>query len=272
MNGIEGRKRPLSFQSSRRERREFFELPEDIKKRYKRNINSDYLGWVGVDREATNPKRPGDLKEAFNFSPNGNWGQWPDDLCPTFRRTTPKVFQAVADLSMRILEIVAIGLKLPNHVTKELLDSHSLVGKPGNHTEIRALYFPPLEQDRQLEEGQVRMGEHFTFGTLSLMFQHEYQGLEVCNVAGEYVTARHIPCTALLFIGDTLQRQTADILVATKNRCLLPADVEDWPRQSTIVYFSPNDYSIVRCLDGSEKYDPVPYLDHLDNLMHAIYH
>ncbi|XP_016401349.1 1-aminocyclopropane-1-carboxylate oxidase-like [Sinocyclocheilus rhinocerous] len=48
--------------------KKFFCLPENMKKPFSRgNLSCDVNhGWVSLEKESLNPRRPGDLKEAFN--------------------------------------------------------------------------------------------------------------------------------------------------------------------------------------------------------------
>ena len=47
---------------------------------------------------------------------------------------------------------------------------------PGNKTTLRLLFYPIIEK---LKEGQLRLGEHTDYGTITLLFQDQIGGLEV---------------------------------------------------------------------------------------------
>ncbi|KAL5009739.1 hypothetical protein ScPMuIL_012044 [Solemya velum] len=251
--------------------REFFLLPDEMKEKYKRfRVPEEYTGWLGLEKEALNPKRPGDLREVFDYTPYGNLDGCPEDLCPDFLRTCDQFFKTVQDLAMRVLEVVAVGLQLPEEVARGVLDCHKLVGQKGNYTEIRTSYYPPIG-DRALKPDQIRLGEHSDFGSLSLLFQDDAGGLEVCTRTGDYIPATPIPGTAVLKVGQILQRWTADRLVATKHRILIPDDRRFHERQSVVMFLCPDDDASIQCLDGSNKYPPTPFLEHLFKMMKELY-
>ena len=54
--------------------------------------------------------------------------------------------------------------------------SHEKLGTPGNKTTLRLLYYPVV---KELKEGQLRLGEHTDYGTITLLFQDQVGGLEV---------------------------------------------------------------------------------------------
>ena len=46
-------------------------------------------------------------------------------------------------------------------------NAHQLIGKHGNPTTLRTLYYPPITEDTQLKPGQIRLGEHSDYGTIN---------------------------------------------------------------------------------------------------------
>ena len=50
------------------------------------------------------------------------------------------------------------------------------MGTPDNKTTLRLLYYPVIDK---LKEGQLRLGEHTDYGTITLLFQDQIGGLEV---------------------------------------------------------------------------------------------
>ena len=78
--------------------------------------------------------------------------------------------------------------------------------------------------------------------------------------------ATPIPGTVLVNIGDLMQRWTSDSLLATKHRVLVPEEEfrKRKYRQSIAFFVLSDDDFIVKCLDGSEKYEPISSLDCLN--------
>ncbi|XP_071114406.1 uncharacterized protein [Haliotis cracherodii] len=254
-HGIEQSKIDDMFQSSKN----FFTQPLEVKETCARDKSVGNHGWVGLEVEKLNPDRPaGDLKEAFNFSPHED-GSWPSD---TFRSTFFTFFNECKQLTMRVLDMLSIGLQLEDK--NFLRECHNLIGKKGCATTLRSLYYPPLSGS--VKPGQVRCGEHSDYGTVTLLFQDGIGGLEVMNTDDVYVPAQPVPGAIVVNIGDLMQRWTADKLKATKHRVLIPeAELrKHQSRQSVAFFVHPNDETIIRCLDGSDKYEPISSIDYLN--------
>ena len=59
-------------------------------------------------------------------------------------------------------------------------------------TALRILHYPLL--DKELEAGQVQLGEHADWGSITLLVQDDVPGLEVQTVVdGEFILAEPIP-------------------------------------------------------------------------------
>ena len=239
---------------------EFFEQSAEVKKDYERGTDINF-GWVATEREKVNPERPGDFKEAFNFHPPDDPNNWPS--VPGFQSYSKEVFEECTKLCFRMCDVLSLGLDLPGNFMK---DAHKLIGKRGNPTTLRTLYYPPITEDTKLKPGQIRLGEHSDYGSITLLFQDDIGGLQV-KVPGEgYVPATPIPGTVLVNIGDLMQRWTSDALLATKHRVLIPDEefTKKKSRQSVVFFVHPDDDYIIKCLDGSEKYEPISSLDYLN--------
>ncbi|XP_052792997.1 uncharacterized protein LOC128226924 [Mya arenaria] len=238
--------------------RKFFELSVEEKMKHVRGVERNY-GWVAVEREKLNPERPGDLKEAFNFHPGDDPDDWPD---VEFQQASKDMYQRCTELSYRVCDALSVGLGLGKSFIR---DAHSLVGKKECQTTLRSLYYPPIPDQSPLKPGQIRAGEHSDYGSLTLLFQDDIGGLEV-NIPGTgYVPATPIPGTVVVNIGDLMQRWTSDKLLATKHRVVIPETEmgKQKCRQSVAFFVHPDDEYMIKCLDGSDKYEPISSLDYL---------
>ncbi|KAH3842120.1 hypothetical protein DPMN_115608 [Dreissena polymorpha] len=143
--------------------------------------------------------------------------------------------------------------------------AHECIGMGNNATTLRSLYYPPLTPESPIKPGQIRLGEHSDYGTITLLFQDEIGGLEVEIPGHGFVPVTPIPETVVVNIGDLMQRWTSDALVATKHRVLIP-EVElkkQLHRQSVAFFVHPYDEFLIKCIDGSDKYEPVTSGDYL---------
>ncbi|XP_046543318.1 proline hydroxylase buaE-like [Haliotis rubra] len=257
-HGIEQRKVDAMFSVSK----SFFDQPVEEKRKCSR-VPADHgeNGWIAVESETLNPERKvGDLKEAFNFTP-GHDGFWPEDPAQ-FESTFVSFHADCTRLAERVLDVMSIGLKLQDRYY--LRECHNLMDKKGGATTLRSLYYPALSGS--VKPGQVRCGEHSDYGTITLLFQDDIGGLEVMNTDGVYVPAQPIPGAILVNIGDLMQRWTADQLKATKHRVLIPEEEvkKRQSRQSMPFFVDPNYDTMIKCLDGSDKYEPISCEDYLN--------
>ena len=227
-------------------------------------LDGELYGWIGLEKENLNLERSvGDYKEMYNVTPGCDTSPlWPANI-PTFEKILRKFESACLDLTLRVFDVISVGLDLED---KDFLRKcHKLIGQKGNPTALRNLYYPAIPLDKEIKEGQVRCGEHSDYGTLTLLFQDLIGGLEVKIRDGEYIPATPIPGTIVVNIGDLMQRWTADRLIATKHRILMPKDevTRRRDRQSGAFFVSPDDDVVIRCLDSSNKYEPITSLDYL---------
>lgn len=235
--------------------RRFFSLPEEQKSLYSRGRYSDNLnhGWVSLQSERLNPRRPGDLKESFNISLLS-----PDILWPTggaisdFQQLQSSFFRRCSALGLRVLRVMALGLGLePETFVKE----HRLIGERGNSSTLRSLFYPPVDPS-QAKPGQLRCGEHSDYGSITLLFQ-SCPGIQVRSVSGHFLEVPLVPGAVLVNIADLMQRWTSDVFISALHRVLLPPPGHTSERQSLAFFMHPDDHAVIGCCDGSDKYPPI---------------
>ncbi|KAL6466224.1 hypothetical protein MHYP_G00263570 [Metynnis hypsauchen] len=184
--------------------------------------------------------------------------KWPsEEFCSThlgFHR------RCVA-LSLRVLRVMALSLGINPDV---FLKAHSLIGREGNCTSLRALYYPPVKRET-VKEDQIRCGEHSDYGSITLLFQSKEEGLQVMSRKGQFISAPSIPGTVLVNIADLMQRWTSDVFVSAVHRVLLPPEGDLRTRQSLTFFVQPDNSAIISCCDGSNKYPPVSSWDYLQS-------
>ncbi|XP_044213148.1 UPF0676 protein C1494.01 isoform X2 [Thunnus albacares] len=229
----------------------FFLQPDEQKQPFSRKsfANNPNHGWVSLETERLNPRRPGDLKEAFNTASLRPDIRWPS---AEFQEIQRSFFMRCKELSLRVLRVMAHSLGLDPEV---FLGAHRLIGTDGNATTLRSLYYPPVNRE-QAKEGQLRCGEHSDYGSITLLFQGS-GGLQVLSRSGEFIDAPSIPGAVLINIADLMQRWTSDHFVSVRHRVLLPPAGDSSTRQSLAFFVQPDDEALITCCDGSDKYPPV---------------
>ncbi|XP_026221781.1 UPF0676 protein C1494.01-like [Anabas testudineus] len=241
--------------------KKFFLQPEELKQPFSRKsfANNPNHGWVSLETERLNPRRPGDLKEAFNTASLHPDIKWPSsEALKEFKEIQTSFFLRCKELSLRVLRVMALSLGLDPEL---FLNAHSLIGTDKNGTTLRSLYYPPVESEKA-KEGQLRCGEHSDYGSITLLFQSS-EGLQVRKRSGEVICAPIIPGTVLINIADLMQRWTSDQFVSVRHRVLLPPVGDSSTRQSLAFFVQPDDDVLITCCDGSNKYPPITAGDYL---------
>ena len=236
-----------------------FALPSTVKQGYIIGDEIKY-GWMGPDKESLNPNLPADLKESFNYSPDEELTGWPpvDD----FERMTKELFTMFATLVKRFLDVLSIGLNIPVDL---LRDAHKQLGQRGNTSTLRSLYYPPIPPNSDIKPGQVRLGAHDDYGTITFLYQDDVGGLDLKRPGVGFVPATPVPGTLVVNTCCLLQQLTADRFIAAEHRVLIPEEEirRRKYRQSIVFFTNPDSEFEVKCLDGSDKYKPIKSIDYI---------
>ena len=238
-----------------------FEQPTERKESYATSDEIGRYGWLGFDGERLNPEQPPDLKETFSYCPAHEMLQvWPAE--DSFETLTKTMYAVFTDLCYRFLEVISCGLDLKADFLK---NAHALIGQKGNRTALRNLYYPQMQETFAVEKNQIRLGEHTDNGTVTFLIQDDVGGLDMMIPGEGFVPATPIPGSVIVIAGSLLQRWTSDSLHAPEHRVLIPTEAgkRSVCRQSVAYFVNPDDDTVVRCLDGTDKYEPVTALDYL---------
>ncbi|KAM9351536.1 uncharacterized protein ABDE67_006406 [Symphorus nematophorus] len=234
--------------------KKFFLQPDELKRPFSRSsfVNSVNHGWVSLETERLNPRRPGDLKESFNVTSFHPDIKWPSGALSGFKEIQTSFFMLCKELSLRVLRVLAHSLGLDPEV---FLSAHRFIGTDENGTTLRSLYYPPVDSEKA-KEGQLRCGEHSDYGSITLLFQSS-EGVQVRQRSGEFICAPCIPGAVLVNIADLMQRWTSDKFISVVHRVLLPSAGDSSTRQSMAFFVQPDEEALITCCDGSDKYPPV---------------
>ena len=233
------------------EMKAFFNLQDDVKKKYPYEGDTN-LGYSMVGDENVDPTAPKDLKESFNYN-NTRMSEhlWPKEL-PGFKATALQSIDVADKLTLRILsrfdEILKCGTTL--------VDAHM---KPFNTT--RVIHYPAVTGE--LEDRQMRIGEHSDYGTITLLWQiNDVPGLEVQDLEGTWHAVPYAKNGVVCNIGDLLQRWTNDYFKSTKHR-VVNSHI-DLTRYSMPHFVDPAPGTMVRNLrDEEDKYEPIESKEYL---------
>ncbi|MGB3613194.1 MAG: 2OG-Fe(II) oxygenase family protein [Elainellaceae cyanobacterium] len=238
-----------------------FSLPDAAKAELSRarQITPDLtMGYIALEQEAANPKRPGDLKEAFDVFKSGCFleaafetraavpASWQERLQSTaFSPTAAEFFTVCSKAASEIFRSFAMGLQLPVSFFEE---------RHQRNMNLRLLHYPPIHH--QPRPGQLRAGDHADFGSLTLLFQDKNGGLEIRTADGRWIMAPPMPDAVLINVGDLMQRWTNNQLRSTRHRVTLPQNGKvNQPRYSVAFFCDPDLDAMVECLDNCRDRD-----------------
>ncbi|MBD2446909.1 isopenicillin N synthase family oxygenase [Nostoc sp. FACHB-152] len=235
----------------------FFALPQEEKDQVNL-LPGTSRGYVARGKERI-------LLEAFNFGLDvtpteagvtqqqfGEPNRWPENQTQ-FRQLLLEFFATCRDASFRILQALAIALKLPQSYFTDFHKERNF------NTSIN--HYPAINQP--LSPTETRFAEHTDYGSITLIFQDETAGLEVCDDVGEWVAAPYLPGKVLVILADLMQRWTNDKFPATKHRVPLPSQFPTKPRYSIIYFESPDYDAEISCIEScvevntTPKYSPI---------------
>lgn len=239
-----------------------FNSEEKLKVPYQADANHGYTRMQG---EALDPSKPADLKETFTCRdlaarPSGP-EYWPNPQFEAFMRV---FHRRVVQIASDVMAAFALSLGLP----KGYFDARHT----GLTQTLRLLHYPPVEV---VDEGQLGAGAHTDYGTLTLLFQDAAGGLQVQNLAGEWIDAPPIPGTVVVNTGDLMARWSNDVFKSTPHRVVpRPAAMKNG-RQS-IAFFSDPDPEVLietipSCITESNPahYDTITAGEHIQNRIMA---
>ncbi len=239
----------------------FFDLPLEVKQKIAWTDVFSNQGYIAMEREQINPDKLQDLKEAFNIV---NLDNLSTDLF--IAPAIPNFINACTEVANHILQAFSLALELPEDF---FTNNHN----QDNHT-LRLLHYPPLQQPPKL--GQLRIGEHSDYGSITLLFQDDIGGLEVQTASGKWIAAPKIADTILVNTGDLMQRWTNDVFCSTNHRVIIPKDDKiKYSRYSVAFFCHPNEDTEITCLhcrkDKLPKYPPITAEEYLLQRLKATY-
>ncbi len=239
----------------------FFALPEAVKARSispTRHPNRGYqpMGNESLSRsyEAVGGVAPPDLFEAYTVGPIGRPdddyhrapaagryfepNDWPADPIELEAVWTEYyvALEGVADL---VMEVFGRALGLEEGFFVPSTDRHI--------TALRSLHYPPT--DVEPLPGQMRIGQHTDFGSITILLADDTPGLQVAvgdDDDPEWVDVPHVPRAFVVNVGDLLSEWSNRRWRSTRHR-VAPIAL-DRHRTSWAFFHHPNYDAVIECL------------------------
>jgi isopenicillin N synthase-like dioxygenase len=249
--------------------RTFFALPLATKEHLRWDTPERSVGYIGLKGQVHDADQPYDLMEAYNagYERDVPANPWPAEQ-PAFREAVLGFHAAARTVCERLMQAIASAFGLPERYFEAY---HA----PERGT-ARLLHYPPLSGPPA--PGQLRAGAHTDFGTITLLFQDESGGLEIRRADGTWQPATPLPGTAVVNVGDLLERWTNRTFRSTSHRVVNPAGpAAARSRYSCVFFYSPNHDALITCLEpcqGPDRpalYPPILTRDHMRARHEATY-
>lgn len=232
----------------RTEGRAFFGLPPETKQRY--SVARPYdNGWRGlgaldvgaVDGMSGSP----DLHEAYHVGPDHRTGdaafdetyypdnKWPEER-PALQSTALEYTGHMTRVAHEVLEVLATVLGLPG-------DFFTARSRRATWTQ-NVNWYPSLRTVGGVREGQMRVGPHTDFGTLSLLDRQQgVGGLEVWNEEEGWFKPPFEEGTLVVNLGDLMNLWTDGRWRSLRHRVLAPSNTAPDEELVSLVCFFETD-------------------------------
>jgi validamycin A dioxygenase len=224
--------------------RDFFAIGPERKERYRVSRPYDN-GWRGAGLIKSSVvlglESAPDLHEAFHLGPThrtadpafdrlyypGN--NWPSEL-PGFRATATGYTSQMTRVAGEVLEVLAVVLGLPeDHFTAQA--SRATWTQNIN-------WYPSLNTVGEVKAGQMRVGPHTDFGSVTLLDREPgVGGLEVWNTEDGWFAPPYEPGTLVVNLGDLMHLWTDGRWRSLRHRVLAPSDVAPDEELVSLVFF-----------------------------------
>jgi isopenicillin N synthase-like dioxygenase len=256
----------------------FFQLPDEIKKKYERAELAGQRGYTGKGKEHAKGRNTGDLKEFYHVGQelsqqelekeNYPSNVWPLEV-PGFRESTLNVYRALEKTGHYILSAIALYLDLPEDYFDDKV-------RNGNSI-LRPIHYYPIENPESVPEDAVRAAEHGDINLITLLMGASAEGLQVLRLDGKWIPITALPDQLVVNVGDMLERLTNGKLKSTIHRVVNPPRTKmNTPRYSIPFFMHPRSEmslaALPQCVDNThpKQWDDISAGDFLDQRLKEI--
>ena len=236
--------------------KDFFDLPEDIKRTYHLPELNGARGYTPFKVETAKDSNLADLKEFWHVGrqlefkdPYRKW--MPENMhiseIELFNKKTNELFLQFDQLGNSLLKAIALYLN-------QDADFFKNVTNKGNSI-MRVIHYPPVDVD---EKG-TRAGAHEDINLITLLIGGQQAGLEILSKDNEWLRASVDSDVIICNIGDMLQRLTNNNLSSTTHRVQAIGDEMESSRYSIPFFVHPNPDWFIETLQNQISEDNPNY-------------
>ena len=262
----------------------FFALPIEEKMALAMHTSPSRVGYEPVgaqvldSQDDTAEKAPPDLKESFYCGVDlpedhpllaKHWrgyghNRWPASL-PGFAEQTLALHRALQLAGDRVLSLLAQSLELaPGWFEPFYRDANA---------SLRLIKYPP--HPTAARANQLGAGTHTDWGGVTLLAQDDVGGLEVQNVAGNWIAAPPIAGALVVNLGDLMARWTNGVYRSNFHRVRNNSTARD--RFSLAYFYGPRPDAVIApiatCVsdDLPQRFEPCTADDHMQEMFRRSY-
>ncbi|MEO1010050.1 MAG: 2-oxoglutarate and iron-dependent oxygenase domain-containing protein [Bacteroidota bacterium] len=239
----------------------FFDLPQSIKDTYEITGGGGQRGYTSFGKEHAKGRTVGDLKEFWHF---GQYveddpkllAEYPENVqveeLPGFNEVGKEVYRMLEKTAQYVLRALALHLDLEETYFDRFI-------KNGNSI-LRPIHYPPIQEE---PKEAVRAAAHGDINLITLLMGAHGKGLQVQNLAGDWIDAIAEKDELMINVGDMLSRHTNNRLKSTIHRVVNPPR-ELWgsSRYSIPFFMHPISEMSLNCLENCvDKTYPKQFAD-----------
>jgi isopenicillin N synthase-like dioxygenase len=215
--------------------RRFFDLPDDVKRRYARPELSGQRGFTGFGVEHAKNYAAPDLKEFYQIGRDlpvehphrSRYGGnvWPD-VVPEFAAIFERLYAELERVADALLESCSLFLG----------EERRLLADAAVHGDsiLRVIHYPPTPAE--VAAGSMRSAPHEDINLVTLLCGATADGLQLQDRAGNWIPIRTQREEIVVNCGDMLQNLTNGLFRSTTHRVVNPA--ESRSRRFSLPYFA----------------------------------
>lgn len=254
---------------------QFFNLPLEVKNPYEIQGLAGQRGYTSFGKEHAKQSNVGDLKEFYQIGqevPTNHRlkAEYPDNVTvtelPEFLEMGKQLYKEFEKSGSALLTAIAVFLGLPSDYFDQFINEGNSI--------LRAIHYPPITEE---PKSAIRAEQHEDINLITLLVGASAEGLQVLNLANEWLDVKATGGAIVVNVGDMLQRLTNNYLKSTTHRVVNPPR-ERWhtPRLSIPFFLHPVSDMRLDCLpqtvnDGSPlAYEPISAGEYLSERLREI--
>ncbi len=254
---------------------DFFYLPKETKLKYEIPNLAGQRGYTSFGKEHAKQSDVGDLKEFFQFGQTIEdndpiKSEYPDNVyvedVPSLAQDGLKLYKSFESAGAYLLEAIAIYLGLDTDYFAEKIHHGNSI--------LRTIYYPPITSE---PNSALRAEQHEDINLITLLVGASSGGLQVQNLAKDWIAVIPEENEIAINVGDMLQRLTNNYLKSTTHRVVNPPK-EKWheERLSIPFFLHPRSEMSLDCLpdcvtdERPLAYEPITAGEYLDERLREI--